>query len=164
MGLFKKESILVDVPVDKAQAVFEKITGEYGKLVRESYARFPFTGTIKAGKFSMTPNLPNMAVKLKGSFASEGIGTTRITIEGRLVVGKLLFAILIGAILLPSFIFIVYMLFSDEGMIGPSFGVAMIVVAILSSAFFAIFGFPNSRYRQSIYELMRKMDNHEVVI
>lgn len=164
MGLFKKESIMVDVPVDKAQAVFEKITGEYGKLVRESYDRFPFTGTIKPGRFSITPNMPNMAVKLKGTFASEGIGTTRVTIEGRLVFGKLLFAILIGAVLIPSFAFIIYMLFTDEGMITPSIGVAMIIIAILSSAFFGVFGFPNSRYKQSIYELMRKLDNHDVVI
>lgn len=164
MGLFKKESFLVDVSIEKAQAVFEKVTGEYGKLMRESYDKHPFTGTIKPGKFSIMPNLPNMAVKLKGTFASEGIGTTRVNVEGRLRFGKLFFAILIGATLIPSFIFIVYMLFSDEGMIAPSIGVAMIIVAILSSAFFAIFGFPKSRYRQSIYELMRKLDNHDVVI
>lgn len=163
MGYFKDETLVVDIPADKAQQVFEKITGEYGKIIREDYNIKPFTGTIKDGSFSIIPNLPGLSVKLKGTFESEGMGKTRINISGSLLVGRLIVLVFFLVCLLPIGGLIGGLMFVEDGSL---VGLCMIgVLALITAAItYSVMKFPRSCYNLAILELMRKMDNHELVL
>jgi len=142
MSLFKTHTLLFDVPVDKVQEVLEKITGDYGKLVRDSYDKHPFTGTVTDKKFRLIPNLTGASVKLKGSIQSEAMNKTRMEISGTLMFIKVFLFLFVGATMLSFISFIIYMLFTVEGFGAITFVLLFIPALILSAIFFKIFGYP----------------------
>jgi hypothetical protein len=164
MSLFKTHTVVFDVPIDKAQAVLEKITGEYGKLIRDSYDKHPFTGTVTKEKFRLIPNLPGASVKLKGTIQSEAMNKTRMEVSGTLMFIKVFLFLFVGITMTAFFSFLIYMFFTAEGFGAITLVLLFLPALFLSAIFFKIFGFPKSNYNNSLYVLMRKIDNHEVVI
>ncbi|MFT4602249.1 MAG: hypothetical protein ACI857_002435 [Arenicella sp.] len=163
MGFFKTHSIICDLPIDKAQAVAEKITGEFGKFVRESYDRYPFTGTVKEGKFSMMPNVQGNAIKLKGTIQSENMNQVRIDVEGHFMAMKfILFLFISIPILIMAGMLVSTMIIVDHQWIGLL--AIFFPLLFIAHLFFRILGQPKSDYDEHVYELMRKMDRHELVL
>jgi len=163
MNLFKTHILFFDVPVDKVQEVLEKITGDYGKLIRDSYDKHPFTGTVTKEKFRLIPNLTGASVKLKGSIQSEAMNKTRMEISGTLMFIKVFVFLFVGITMLSLFAFLIYMLFTVEGFGAITFVLLFVPTLLLSAIYFKIFGYSKSNYNDSIYILMRKIDNYEVI-
>ena len=163
MSLFKSYSILLDIPQDKAQAVLEKITGEYGKLIRENYDLKPFTGTIKDKSFTLIPNLSSASIKLKGSVMSEGMNKTRLEIKGELLLLKFIAFLFVGLSVAGLLMSLSVTILMTEN---PILGALTIFfpVLIIWQLYYLILGHPKSNYNDAVYQLMRKMDLHEYVL
>lgn len=163
MKFMKPYSFSINCSSETAHAVLEKITGEYGKLVRENFDIKPFTGTIKKESFKLIPNLPNESFKIKGNFYAEGSNQTKIEVNGSLLMGKLILAAVFIGLFGISFIMLVGVLIS-EGSIIAGIGVLIIGLTIIISSFQAFMGWPISRYNEFVHHLIRKLDNHKLTL
>jgi len=163
MSFFKSHSILLDIPKDKAQAVLEKITGEYGKLIRENYELKPFTGTIKENEFSIIPNHSSASIKLKGKISSESMNKTRLDIKGEFLIIKffafLFVSLAVGGLLLSLSSVIIM---TEHPLLGAL--TIFFPILVILQLFYLIIGHPKSNYNDATYQLMRKMDLHEYVL
>lgn len=163
MSMFKSHSILLNIPKDKAQAVLEKITGEYGKLIRENYDLKPFTGTVKEDGFSIIPNLSSASIKLKGKLSSENMNQTRLEIKGEFLIMKLIafvfVTLAVGGLLISLSSVIVMTEHPILGLLTVFFP-----ILVIWQLFYLVLGHPKSDCNDAIYQLMRKMDLHEYVL
>jgi hypothetical protein len=163
MPLFKPHTIICDISPEKAEAVISKITGEYGKIIRESYDLKPFTGSVKEKKFKLIPNHSQASIKLKGSIQNEGLRSTRIELTGHFLTGKLLlFILLMGSVGLALGIISVTLLMTESVLFG-SLSI-FFPILVVWQLYHLVLGYPRSQYNQASYELMRKLDLHEYVI
>lgn len=163
MSMFKSYSILLDIPKDKAQAVLEKITGEYGKLIRENYELKPFTGTIKEKSFGIIPNHSSASIKLKGTVLAEGMNKTRLEITGQILLIKLVLFLFVGLSVAGMLMALSFTIIMTSN---PVLGACTIFfpILIIWQLFYLILGHPKSDYNDAVYQLMRKMDLHEYVL
>lgn len=163
MSLFKSHSLVLDIPKEKAHAVLEKITGEYGKLIRENYDLKPFTGTIKESEFSIIPNLSSTSIKLKGKISSENMTKTRLEIKGEFLILKFLaflfVALSVGGLLISLATVIIM---TDHPLLGAL--TIFFPILVIWQLFYLIIGHARSDYNDATYQLMRKMDLHEYVL
>ena len=163
MSIFRSHSILLDIPKDKAHAVLDKITGEYGKLIRENYDLKPFTGTIKESNFSIIPNLSSASIKLKGTISSENMNKTRLEIKGEFLIIKFIafifVALALGGLLLSLSSVVIMTTHPVLGMLTVFFP-----ILVIWQLFYLMIGHPKSDYKDATYQLMRKMDLHEYVL
>jgi hypothetical protein len=163
MGFFKPHIIVCNVPIEKAQAVMEKITGEFGKFVRDSYDRHPFTGKINDKSFTIMPNRQHNAIKLKGKINSENMNQVRVEVKGQFMVSRMILFLLIALpVLALTILLISTVVVSTQHLIGL---VAIFFpLLFLAHIYHLILGQPKSDYNEHVYELMRKMDRHELVL
>ena len=164
MKIFPEHSFVVDIPKERAQAVITKITGEFGKFERDDFRVKPFTGTVKEGAFRIAPNIANTSVRLRGKIESEGIEKTRITVNGKMHLGRIMIMLLIAipaASLIGTLISLSFMDQEANGVI-MTIGLVILVAALIS-----IIGsakYPGDQYDRAVQELMRKLDIHDLVL
>jgi len=163
MGFFKPHTIVCDLPIDKAQGVMEKITGEFGKFVRDSYDRHPFTGKVSDKSFTVMPNRQHNAIKIKGQITSENMNQVKIELKGQFMISRLILFLFIALpVLALTVLLISTVVLSTEHLIGL---VAIFFpILFIAHIFHVILGQPVSDYNEHVYELMRKMDRHELVL
>ena len=161
MNLYKEYRIKLDIPVEDAQLVLRKITDSKTRVIRTNYDSIPFTGKVTKDKFLLKPNVVRNVIHLKGIVEYDNPTSSVLVIKGGFRIARLIGNVFILSILSMIFAFILTMFFQDEGIVAilPLFT----AIFLLVNGIFFTFQLPANLYRSSVYAIMRKMDNHDVI-
>lgn len=164
MKIFPEHTFIVDIPQSKAQAVIEKITGEFGKLQRDDFNVKPFTGTVKESSFRIAPNNPNTSVRLRGTIQSEGMSKSRITVKGSMHIGRIVILLMIAIPLCSLVGTAIGISIMDQEVNGVIITIIMGLLLLGTIVMIGSAKYPGDQYDRAVQELIRKLDIHDLVL